>query len=158
MDLRIRAGTPDDLSAIAAIEAASFPKGDKAEQAWTEESLRTELERPHTRLHVAENGTVVGYCLLWLVVDEAEILTLAVDPAKRKQGIGTELLEGVMRDVAHEGANSMYLDVRESNYAGIALYRNAGFIQIGERKRYYDGKENALVLKRKLNHLRANGS
>lgn len=173
MRLHTRPGTESDLEAIAAIEAASFAKPGVKEAAWTVAALHAELIRPHTRLFVAvANATsaqgvdaadnaldhvddfIVGYCLLWLVVDEAEILTLAIDPQMRRQGIGSYLLEGVMAAVAQQGAGCMYLDVRESNDAGRALYTRAGFLQIGERKRYYEGRENALLLKRTLTALR----
>lgn len=155
MTLIVRAGTPDDIAAIAAIEAQSFPRQQGVEPAWDTQALGDQLERPHTRLFVAQSPTqIIGYCLLWLVVDEAEILTLAVIPSHRRQGVGSELLEGVMNRVAAEGAHAIYLDVRETNVAGKALYERAGFIQIGERKKYYDGVENALVLKRKLAGLR----
>ena len=112
----VRAGTRDDIAAIAAIEAESFPRPMGTEPPWNERTLGEELQRPHSRLYVVAVGEeVIGYCLLWLVVDEAEILTLAVIPSRRRRGIGGQLLEEVMSAVAAEGAHAIYLDVRESN-------------------------------------------
>ena len=91
-----------------------------------------------------------GFILIRSVADEAEILTLAVDPAARRQGLGTRLVrEGALASAAR-GATRLFLEVADDNHAALALYARAGFTEAGRRRGYYarpeGGRQDALIL------------
>ncbi len=88
-----------------------------------------------------------GFVLARAVADEAEILTLAVDPLLQRQGAGRLLLRAAMHGARQRGAAAMFLEVAPSNAAALALYGAAGFAQVGRRPRYYPGGGDALVLR-----------
>jgi len=141
--------TLDDIPAVAAIDRASFPLP------WSEGSFRSDLTaNPAAYLIVAERPTgngepIAGYAGYWLVIDEAHLSTLAVDPERRRRGIGQELLEEAMRQAARQGAQLMTLEVRVSNEAAQRLYEKLGFRIVGRRRRYYkDNLEDALLMTR----------
>ena len=92
-----------------------------------------------------------GFVLARVVADEAEILTLAVDPHGQGQGAGRLLLQAAMGEARRRGAVAMFLEVAPSNAAALALYGSAGFVQVGRRPRYYPGGSDALVLRGPLN-------
>jgi len=84
-----------------------------------------------------------------LVVDEAELLKIAVVPAWRRQGIGRALLQDVFTSAARAGARRLFLEVRQRNLAARELYRKTGFTEIGRRQGYYDNPpDDALVLEK----------
>ena len=141
--------TLDDVPAVAAIDRASFTLP------WSEASFRSDLTaNPAATLIVAERpggngGPVAGYAGYWLVIDEAHLSTLAVDPGQRRRGIGQELLEEAMRHAVRQGAQMMTLEVRVSNEPARRLYEKLGFRIVGRRRRYYkDNLEDALLMTR----------
>ena len=85
-----------------------------------------------------------------VAADEAEILTLAVDPGQRRRGLGSALLRAAMDRAAGLGAMSMFLEVAVTNHAARALYAAHGFIEAGLRRRYYSDGTDALVLRSTL--------
>lgn len=91
---------------------------------------------------------VVGWGGIWCVADEAEIASVCVDPAYRRLGGGTKLLQTLLRQARLSGAQNVYLEVRISNQAAQKLYRGAGFECIGVRKRYYTNPLEDAVLMR----------
>ena len=95
-----------------------------------------------------------GFALSRVAADEAEILTIAVDSALRRAGVGGDLLRAHLPSVAAAGAARLFLEVDESNAAALALYARFGFVRVGERQGYYkkpDGKAaSALVMRRDL--------
>jgi ribosomal-protein-alanine N-acetyltransferase len=95
-----------------------------------------------------------GFALSRLAADEAEILTIAVDPSERKRGVGRDLLREHLQRAALAGARAMFLEVDADNVAAIALYQHFGFAQVGARAGYYrlpDGRPaTALVMRRDL--------
>ena len=105
---------------------------------------------------LAEDG---GFILIRAAAGEAEILTLAVDPAARRAGLGRRLVEAAAVRAAAQGAQTLFLEVADDNEAALALYRAAGFAQTGRRKAYYkrtapDGAaqmRDALIFARALN-------
>lgn len=120
---------------------------------WSERSYRFELtENTNSSVWVAELDTetgplVVGMIVVWIVLDEAHIATLAIHPDYRKLGIGRQLLLQGLRAAAVRGAQLAYLEVRRSNLAAQALYESFGFEVVGERRRYYkDNQEDALLM------------
>lgn len=91
---------------------------------------------------------LVGWGGIWCVADEAEIASVCVDPAYRRLGGGTKLLQTLLRQARLSGAQNVYLEVRISNQAAQKLYRGAGFECIGVRKRYYTNPSEDAVLMR----------
>lgn len=143
-----RLASKEDLDAVLAIEDASFNNPTTRE--WYDE----ELKRPEVCfvfvLRTAEHP-VAAFCAFWLVVDQAHINNLAVRPELRGRGLGTQLLEGVIAEVAHLGGKELTLEVRESNEPALRLYEKGGFVREGVRKNYYTKPvEDALLLSRKI--------
>ena len=100
-------------------------------------------------------GAARGFVLARVVADEAEILTLAVDPSCRRAGIGAVLLSTAIELAAAKGAQALFLEVAVDNQAALGLYVRHGFAKVGRRRAYYthaDGQAiDALVLRRNLN-------
>ena len=97
---------------------------------------------------VGGDGTLLGYGGISLVADEAEIITVAVSPACRRQGIARALMEHMLR-LAADARATVYLEVRASNDPAIALYSKLGFAEVGRRKNYYrNPREDALILRK----------
>lgn len=121
---------------------------------WTENMLAEELYNDAASYIVAEgeDGQVLGYAGLHVVLDEGYIDNVAVLPTCRRQGIAGKLLDVFCR-FGQEHLAFLTLEVRESNTAAIALYERAGFVQAGRRKDYYQApKEDALLLTRNFSH------
>lgn len=99
-------------------------------------------------------GQVEGFLIGRVVADEAEVLTLAVDPAARRQGVGAGLVRAFLAQGAERGAVRAFLEVAETNSAARALYAGQGFAEVGRRRNYYaagpGGAVDALVLARLL--------
>jgi ribosomal-protein-alanine N-acetyltransferase len=140
----VRAGAAHPL-VMAAIHGACFPPG----EAWDAAVMAAELGMPGVYGFVSETG---GMILARAVADEAEILTLAVHPEARRQGLGATLVDAAARHALQAGVVRMYLEVSELNVAARALYARAGFVQIGLRRAYYPDGSDALVLSRGLRH------
>jgi ribosomal-protein-alanine N-acetyltransferase len=100
------------------------------------------------------NGRLRGFALSRLAAEEAEILTIAVDRARRKAGVGRDLLRAHLAQVAAAGAARIFLEVDEHNAAALALYAHFGFARVGVRKGYYKRPDGtaaaALVMRREL--------
>ena len=133
-----------DVAALAAIHAEAF------EAPWDEASLKSLLSSPGV-FGVAEAD---GFILIRVVADEAEILTVAVRPSARRQGLANRLLEQGLVQALALGTQTVFLEVAQSNVAAQGLYHQAGFEKSGLRRGYYaksDGThEDALVLSRKF--------
>ena len=139
----VRRMTLNDLDAVAAIEAATFPTP------WSRESFQQELERNvAARYLVAEkDGRVIGYAGAWLILDESHITNIAIAEEERGKGCGRILTEALMQYLSNLGAAYVTLEVRKSNIRAQNLYKSIGFIQLGVRKRYYeDNREDALLM------------
>ena len=135
--------TPDDLSAVMAIETVSFTVP------WTEEDFRAMLAQPQTVMLCAKNaeGTICGYVGYMGVMETGDILNVAVHPDFRRQNIGRLLMQAAHSDAAERGVEDMLLEVRESNLSAIALYQSLGFYEAGRRRRFYrNPSEDALVM------------
>lgn len=140
----VRDAREADLPAIERIERASF--GDP----WSAASFRSVLEAERGIARVAVRADdVLAYCIAWKVGDEAELANLAVDPAWRRTGVGTRLLDDLLEVADAPPGATVYLEVRASNAAAQALYRSRGFEAAGRRKGYYaHPTEDALVMRR----------
>ncbi|NPV55651.1 MAG: ribosomal protein S18-alanine N-acetyltransferase [Anaerolineae bacterium] len=137
-----------DLPAVIAIDRDSFTLP------WSERSFAFEIEKNRdSRPYVAERldaqgaPEIVGMLVAWMILDEVHIATLAVRSDCRRQGIARELLRHALQMALAEGGLKAMLEVRRSNQAALALYREFGFVEVGVRRRYYkDNNEDALQL------------
>ena len=132
-----------DVPAVHEIDVLSFSLS------WPERSFRFELtENQVSRGWVAEvDGKIAAMLVLWFIVDEAHIATIAVHPNFRRQGIGEQILRHALRNVRNEGAQRAFLEVRAGNAAAQAMYKKYGFEVAGVRRGYYkDNNEDALLM------------
>ena len=123
---------------------------------WTEEQLLAEMDAVNGMALVAEAGQhVCGYTFFRTCAPESELLRLAVAKDRRRQGVGSTLLQHALLDFSKQGYTTCFLEVRCSNEEARHLYRKAGFHQVGIRKKYYSQPvEDALQLCRHLNELK----
>jgi ribosomal protein S18 acetylase RimI-like enzyme len=175
MTARVRLALTSDLEAIDRIERASFGSP------WPLDAYAQELERRGGWLEVAELGAlgVVGFSCTWHVPRsepvherragsaraapdtssrhghssalEAHLLRIAVDPSVRNAGVGRDLLGAVLARAVAASAEHMTLEVASENVAAIALYRAAGFVEIGRRAGYYRAPpDDAIIMRRDI--------
>jgi [ribosomal protein S18]-alanine N-acetyltransferase len=148
LKINIRDTTAEDIPQVVAIDVMSFSLP------WPERSFRYELTQNPSVLswvvevEEAEKGRViVAMIVIWLIVDEVHIGTIAVHPDYRRRGIAQKLLAHSLLECHGRGAATAYLEVRRSNLAAQALYTRFGFEITGERRRYYqDNGEDALLM------------
>jgi ribosomal-protein-alanine N-acetyltransferase len=139
--------TVQDAQALAAVHAASFS------DPWGAEVIEAFLRSPEVIGLIAETPPA-AFGLCRRIVDEAEILTLAVAPDHRRRGVGGALVDAMAEWARSAGARALFLEVARDNDAGLALYRAAAFAEVGIRRAYYSrptGAMDALVLRRDLN-------
>lgn len=116
---------------------------------WTTQDFRDCVSSDAVFLVAETAEGIVGYVVALEVVDEGEILNLAVAPAGRRHGLGRALVEHVLEALGQRGARQVYLEVRESNAPARVLYAAHGFKEVGRRKQYYRRPvEDAIVLRR----------
>lgn len=146
--IKIRPMRVDDLDSVMKIDDLSFS------MPWPESAYRHELnENPASEVWVAETNSsfrgdqVIGMIVIWLILEEAHIATLAVHPEFRRQGVGSHLLEVGLIEARKRGAQEAMLEVRASNHIAQALYKDYGFEVVHRRPRYYrDNNEDALLM------------
>jgi ribosomal-protein-alanine N-acetyltransferase len=145
-DIRIRAMGIADVPAVTDLDQKAFSLP------WPQRAFENELTNPMARTWVVdlpnvENQPLIASMILWLILDEAHIATIALHEQYRRHGIGKVLLAHALLDAYAEGATCSLLEVRRSNEAALALYRSAGFVEVGVRKKYYsDNREDALLM------------
>ena len=146
-DITIALMALEDVDAVHAIEAATFPVP------WSRESFEKEVtENKCARyLVLKEDGACVAYAGMWLVLDEGHVTNIAVREDRRGMGYGEQVTRAMIQLAADSGMNWMTLEVRRSNTAAQNLYHKLGFIDVGYRKRYYENTEDALIMA--LEHL-----
>lgn len=146
-EITYRHMTAEDLDQVVELDQHSFPTP------WPRKSFEFELnENKASNLWVAEveeggANKIIGYVVVWLLVDEAHIGTITVDDAYRRQRTAFTLLCKSMTELQEKGAVTATLEVRESNAAGQNLYRKFGFQLVGKRPAYYqDNQEDAMIM------------
>ena len=136
------------LEGVLSIEGVCF------ERPWSEQTFTDALYHDTVSLIVAqgEDGTVLGYAELSVILDEGCLEKIAVDPKYRRQGVAEELLGAFLR-FGRANLAFITLEVRESNAPAIALYMKHGFAQVGRRRGYYDDpKEDAILMTLEFEH------
>ena len=133
-----------ELDAIVALESESFTNP------WSRETLEWELRNSDvTHIYVLrlDDGTIVAFCVCWIIFIELHINTVAVAPAARRRGLATVLLKHVMAEAAARAVTRATLEVRASNTAALKLYEALGFRVTATRSGYYSQpEEDALIL------------
>ena len=117
---------------------------------WSEKSVASELTNPLSCWLVAlEGNRVAGYVGSQTVLDESDMMNIAVHPECRRQGVARRLIEELIAQLTLRGSHCLTLEVRASNVPAITLYCKLGFSEIGRRKNYYrNPREDALILRK----------
>ncbi|MGJ5175182.1 ribosomal protein S18-alanine N-acetyltransferase [Bradyrhizobium oligotrophicum] len=145
----IEAAALRDAARLAQIHAASFHRG------WGEGEFETMLAERNTMIHRLRLGRkIVGFIVSRIGADEAEVLSVALDPNQRGRGLSRDLLLQHLGHLAGRGVQTVFLEVEENNQPARRLYERAGFATVGRRERYYlqpGGEQlNALLMRRDL--------
>ena len=143
MSITIRPMTKDDIDSVYDIEASCF------EPPWSKESFVVEIEGNNFGRYVValKDSEIIGYGGVWLIINESHITNIAVNKHHRKQKVGTLVLKALMK-IAWDTLEikKMTLEVRKSNHVAQKLYRKYGFIAAGERIKYYENNEDAVIM------------
>jgi ribosomal-protein-alanine N-acetyltransferase len=134
----------EDVDAVAAIESEAFTSP------WSRQTFLDLADRPNLELLVLEHRDegVIGYAVLWCIMDQGELANVAVSPRYRGRGLGTFLLSSVLDIARSRGIETLFLEVRVSNERALELYERLGFSDVGLRRGYYDDpKEDARIMK-----------
>ncbi|WP_375394474.1 GNAT family N-acetyltransferase [uncultured Sphingomonas sp.] len=138
-NILLRGGDARDIAAIETLMAQAFDP--RFGEAWNRGQTLGVMAMPGVRLMLAYVDDIpVGFAMTRTVIDEAELLLLAVVPATRRAGIATALLRSVEADGRDAGVRQLHLEVRAGNEA-VKLYARAGFAKVGERRNYYRGAD-----------------
>jgi ribosomal-protein-alanine N-acetyltransferase len=136
---------PRDAAAITQLHATSFQRG------WGEDEIdRLLLDRSVVGHRVMIRRAMAGFILSRMAADEAEILSVAIAPARRGRGLARPLLDLHLRSLAGLGVRTVFLEVDETNLPALRLYGGSGFHEVGRRHAYYENGAAALVLRRDL--------
>lgn len=141
--LTIRAMELADIDAVLAVEQSSFLTP------WSREAFVAEIDDNDLACYLVaeQDGQVVGYAGMWLILDEAHVTNVAILPAFRGLGLGTVLMTALVEVARTLGAGRMTLEVRPTNAAALSLYGRLGFTACGRRPGYYaDTGEDAVIM------------
>lgn len=133
----------DDIDQVLEVEHASFTLP------WSREAFYNELHNNKFAVYIVleADQKIVGYCGVWVIIDEAHVTNVAILPEYRGRKLGEALMRKLIEVVKERGARTMTLEVRVTNYIAQSLYRKFGFQNGGIRKNYYtDNQEDALVM------------
>ena len=145
----VEAARARDAARLAQIHAASFHRG------WGEGEFETMLAERNTLVHRLKFGrNIAGFIVSRMGADEAEVLSVAIDPGYRGRRLSRDLLLTHLGHLAGHGVRTVFLEVEENNQPARRLYERAGFATVGRRERYYQqpgGEQlNALLMRRDL--------
>lgn len=140
--LAIRRMRQEDVAFVAELERQIFT------DAWSENALAETLAQKQTILLTAfEDKKLIGYVILYYVLEEGEIARIAVSPEHRRQGVGARLLLELESLCMDNGISRLLLDVRESNMSAYSFYEDHGFVKDGIRKNFYaEPTEHAILM------------
>ncbi len=145
MNLEIYNMTDYDLSLIKDILIDDF------DDFWTYDVLQEELNNPNSEYFVAKlENNILGFAGIWKAVDDVHITDIVVKKSNRQTGIGSKLLKKLIQTAKSQNFNSITLEVNEHNQPAINLYLKYGFKNVGFRKKYYNNKDNAIIMTKEL--------
>ena len=135
--------TPDDLAEAFAIECRShaFP--------WREQTFASNQGARFLNLRLDVGDKMAAFAITQVVLDEASLFNIAVDPAFQRRGLGRQLLQHLIEALIKRDVLTLWLEVRASNLPAIALYEQLGFNQVSRRPDYYptaSGREDAILM------------
>ena len=138
----------NDLDTIIQIESTIYT------HPWTRGNFSDSLNSGYSAWVLEQDSGMIGYALLMMILDEAHLLNLSIAKHQQKQGLGRYLLEHMLKIAKNHQATNLFLEVRPSNVAAIALYENMGFSEIAVRRGYYPadpeisktGREDAILM------------
>ena len=135
----------EDLDQVVEIENSLFSVP------WSKEGFFTFLIKDESMFFVVEEkGKILGYCSMQIVLDEGDILNVAVRRERQKEGIGYFLVDSMLMMAEARGVRTVHLEVREGNDTARRLYQRLGFTEDGLRKNYYTNPlENAVIMTRR---------
>lgn len=144
--LIIRRMRESDLADVADLEQHIFS------DAWSAQAIKETFEQKQTLLLAAyEDKELIGYLILYYVLEEGEIAKIAVKQEKRRQGVGARMLLELEELCEDNGITKLMLDVRESNENAVSFYKGYGFQEDGIRKNFYtDPAEDGILMSRRL--------
>ena len=143
----VRSMRDGDVERVAEIESSAFSTP------WKAATFRQLLDRPGAVLLVLEvpPARVAGYAVLWCIQDQGELANIALVPEFRNRRLGAYLLDHLLREAWERAVESLYLEVRVSNFRARSMYASRGFEEIGVRREYYEKpREDARVLMKRL--------
>lgn len=121
------------------------------EHPWSLQNFVDALNAGYSGWVLRSGGVLLGQAVLMRILDEAHLLIISVRPAWQGMGLGRQILQSLIERAREQGLGQMFLEVRSSNARALALYRQAGFVEIGRRKDYYPAaagaREDALVMR-----------
>lgn len=115
---------------------------------WNENVLKNELENPASTYIVAvdEQNNIVGYAGIWQPIDEAHITNIVTKKDKRRNKIGTRMLEELIKVAKEKKLKDITLEVNVNNIPAINLYKKYNFKEVGIRKKYYNNTDDAIIM------------
>ena len=116
---------------------------------WSEQTLASNQGERYRNYQLSVDGEMAAFAITQVVLDEATLFNIAVDPDYHRQGLGRALLEHLIDELEKRGVATLWLEVRASNAAAIALYESLGFNEATIRRNYYpttDGREDAIIM------------
>jgi [ribosomal protein S18]-alanine N-acetyltransferase len=149
--MTVRLASVEDARELSALHCASFADG------WSEADFRTWLTRPEgfaclaTSANANREWEAVAFGLALAAGNDAELLSIATAPIRRREGLGKEIFHALDGEAEGRGLSRWVLEVARNNVAALGLYKSSGFVEIGVRKAYYPqgkGRVDALVLSR----------
>ena len=144
---RYRRMLEDDLEAVMAIESVIYP------HPWTRGNFKDSLREGYHCWVLEAGGEIVGYSVVMIAAGEAHLLNLSIAEQWQRRGLGREMLQFLVKLARDFAAEKIFLEVRPTNVAGLALYADAGFSEIAIRRGYYPangGREDAIVMQLEL--------
>ncbi|MBR3510461.1 MAG: ribosomal protein S18-alanine N-acetyltransferase [Alphaproteobacteria bacterium] len=123
-------------------ELANLHKKCFPNKPWSADDFR-DLKQSGCEIIMSQNGFIVYR----IVCDEAEIITIGVNPEFRRQGIASAMIGIIEKTIKNQGVKKIFLEVASNNIAGQELYKNTGFKAVGLRPKYYDGIDAILMSK-----------
>ena len=140
--------TTEIIDDIYKIEINSFKKP------WSKQEFINETENKLAKYFCLEvSGKIIGYIGVWEIFDEGHITNVVILPEFRGQGYGSRLVEKMIFHAEERKMSLLTLEVRKSNESAINLYKKHDFLEVGLRKNYYEGKEDAILMTKSLEEI-----